>query len=230
MIKTKLEEELKTLRRELWNLYERLYGHPDSSVTYEKAFARVQEEVLRLRVRGRERLPDERKSVTHKFSIAGHEGYLTVGMYPDGRPGEMFIRMAKAGSIVDGLTDAVAIAVSVGLQQGVPVSTFVRKYINSRFDPSGFTTNPQIQIAKSITDYVFRWIGMRFCLDEVPEVVESVGSGMDEVIEKTERSTSVLSVSSVTGDDPICPRCGSLMQRTGICHTCPACGEAGGCG
>lgn len=171
----------------------------------------------------RERLPDERKSITHKFSIAGHEGYITVGMYPDGRPGEMFIRMAKAGSIVDGLTDSLALAVSVGLQQGVPIDTFVRKYINSRFEPSGFTPNPAIPIAHSITDYIFRWVGLKFCPDEVPHPQR-----FEKEIEQEPRPTVPPGV--VCDDAPVCPNCGALMKRTGKCHTCVACGETGGCG
>jgi ribonucleoside-diphosphate reductase alpha chain len=112
------------------------------------------------------RLPDERRSVTHKFSIAGHEGYITVGMYDDLTPGEIFIRMAKAGSVVAGLMDSFALAISLSLQYGVPLQVLVDKYSHSRFEPAGFTTNPQIPIAKSITDYIFRWLGMKFLRGE----------------------------------------------------------------
>jgi ribonucleoside-diphosphate reductase alpha chain len=113
----------------------------------------------------RRKLPDERHGVTHKFSIAGHKGYITVGLYEDGTPGEIFIQMAKAGSVVGGLMDAFALAVSLSLQYGVPLQVLVDKYAHSRFEPSGFTTNPQIPIAKSIMDYIFRWLGAKF-LDE----------------------------------------------------------------
>jgi ribonucleoside-diphosphate reductase alpha chain len=110
----------------------------------------------------RRRLPAERTAITHKFDIAGHEGYLTVGLYPDGQPGEMFVRMAKEGSTVAGLMDSFAISVSVALQYGVPLRDLVNKFAHVRFEPSGFTGNPEIPIAKSIVDYIFRWLGSRF--------------------------------------------------------------------
>jgi ribonucleoside-diphosphate reductase alpha chain len=115
----------------------------------------------------RQRLPPERESITHKFSIAGHEGYITVGMYEDGSPGELFVNMAKAGSVVAGLMDSIALAVSLSLQYGVPLHVMVDKYAHSRFEPSGFTSNPEIPIAKSIIDYIFRWLALKF-LDEDP--------------------------------------------------------------
>jgi ribonucleoside-diphosphate reductase alpha chain len=110
----------------------------------------------------RRRLPAERTAVTHKFDIAGHEGYLTVGLYPDGQPGEMFVRMAKEGSTVAGLMDSFAISVSVAMQYGVPLRDLVNKFAHVRFEPSGFTGNSEIPIAKSIVDYIFRWLGSRF--------------------------------------------------------------------
>jgi ribonucleoside-diphosphate reductase alpha chain len=110
----------------------------------------------------RERLPDTRTSMTHKFDIQGHEGYLTVGFFADGRPGELFITMAKEGSTVGGLMDVVGTLVSMGLQYGVPLDVFVNKFAHSRFEPAGFTKNPDIPIAKSITDYIFRWLGIQF--------------------------------------------------------------------
>jgi ribonucleoside-diphosphate reductase alpha chain len=110
----------------------------------------------------RERLPNTRHSMTHKFDIQGHEGYLTVGFFDDGRPGELFITMAKEGSTVGGLMDVVGTLVSMGLQYGVPLDVFVNKFAHSRFEPAGFTRNPDIPIAKSITDYIFRWMGIEF--------------------------------------------------------------------
>lgn len=110
----------------------------------------------------RERLPATRHSLTHKFDIQGHEGYLTVGFYADGRPGEVFITMAKEGSTIGGLMDVVGTSISIGLQYGVPLEVFVNKFAHSRFEPSGFTKNPDIPIAKSVTDYIFRWLGMEF--------------------------------------------------------------------
>jgi ribonucleoside-diphosphate reductase alpha chain len=123
----------------------------------------------------RRRLPAERTAVTHKFEIAGHEGYLTVGLYPDGQPGEMFIRMAKEGSTVAGLMDSFAISVSVALQYGVPLRDLVNKFAHVRFEPSGFTGNPEIPIAKSIVDYLFRWLGARFLPAHEREALGIIG-------------------------------------------------------
>src|SRR5262249_22180792 len=126
----------------------------------------------------RRRLPDERKALTHKFSIGGHEGYLTVGMYEDGQPGELFCVMAKEGSVVSGLMDSFATAISLSLQYGVPLKVLVDKFSHTPFEPSGFTGNPQIPIAKSITDYIFRWLALKFdkpSLDEgVPDAAEAL--------------------------------------------------------
>ena len=110
----------------------------------------------------RERLPDTRNSVTHKFNVGGHEGYINIGMFDDGRPGELFITMAKEGSTVGGLMDAFGTAISMSLQYGVPLSDLVNKFSHMRFEPMGHTTNPDIRIAKSVIDYIFRWMGIRF--------------------------------------------------------------------
>src|SRR5271154_1377591 len=110
----------------------------------------------------RHRLKDERMSITHKFNIAGHEGYITVGLYPNGQPGEIFIQMAKEGSTVSGLMDSFALAVSIGLQHGVPLKLFCEKLAHTRFEPNGFSSNPDIGYAKSIMDYIFRWLQLRF--------------------------------------------------------------------
>jgi ribonucleoside-diphosphate reductase alpha chain len=110
----------------------------------------------------RRRLPAERTAVTHKFDISGHEGYITVGLYPDGQPGEIFLKMAKEGSTISGLMDTLATSVSLALQYGVPLRDVVNKFAHVRFEPSGFTGNPEIPIAKSLVDYIFRWMGSRF--------------------------------------------------------------------
>jgi ribonucleoside-diphosphate reductase alpha chain len=110
----------------------------------------------------RRRLPDERRAVTHKFQIAGHEGYITVGLYPDGQPGEIFLKMAKEGSTISGLMDTLATMTSISLQYGVPLRDLVNKFSHMRFEPSGFTGNSEIPIAKSTVDYIFRWMGSRF--------------------------------------------------------------------
>ena len=114
----------------------------------------------------RKRLPDERQALTHKFSIANHEGYITVGLYEDGVPGELFITMSKEGSVISGLMDSFATSISVGLQYGVPLKTFVNRFIHTRFEPAGFTHNPNIRIAKSIVDYIFRWLALKFLSPE----------------------------------------------------------------
>ncbi len=110
----------------------------------------------------RERLPDTRNSITHKFSVGGHEGYITVGLYDDGRPGELFITMAKEGSTIGGLMDSFGTAVSMSLQYGVPLDVYVDKFSYTRFEPMGFTPNPDIRMAKSLVDYIFRWLGITF--------------------------------------------------------------------
>jgi ribonucleoside-diphosphate reductase alpha chain len=110
----------------------------------------------------RKRLPDTRQSLTHKFSISGHEGYITVGLFEDGRPGELFITMAKEGSTIGGLMDAFGTSVSMSLQYGVPLEDYVRKFSHMRFEPQGYTKNPDIRIAKSVIDYIFRWLGITF--------------------------------------------------------------------
>jgi len=131
----------------------------------------------------RERLPDTRQSITHKFSVSGHEGYITVGLYPDGRPGELFITMAKEGSTIGGLMDAFGTAVSMSLQYGVPLEDYVRKFSHMRFEPQGYTKHPDIKIAKSLIDYIFRWMGMTFLpgykeasMGVLPEGGERAGS------------------------------------------------------
>jgi len=110
----------------------------------------------------RRHLPDERESITHKFSIAGHEGYVTVGMFEDRTPGELFITMSKEGSTISGLMDSLATSVSIALQYGVPLKVLVDKFSHARYEPSGFTNNPDIPIAKSVSDYIFRWLGKKF--------------------------------------------------------------------
>jgi ribonucleoside-diphosphate reductase alpha chain len=117
-------------------------------------------------------LADERQSITHKFSVDGHEGYVTVGVYEDGKPGEIFITMAKSGSVVSGLMDSFATSISIALQYGVPLQALVKKFVHSRFEPSGRTNNPQIPMAKSVMDYLFRWLALKF----IPEIADEVNS------------------------------------------------------
>src|SRR5437879_9448917 len=110
----------------------------------------------------RHKLKEERMSITHKFNIGGHEGYIIVGLHPNGEPGEIFIKMAKEGSTVSGLMDSFALAVSISLQHGVPLKLFCEKFAHTRFEPSGWSNNPDIEFAKSIMDYIFRWLHLRF--------------------------------------------------------------------
>jgi ribonucleoside-diphosphate reductase alpha chain len=126
----------------------------------------------------RRRLPDERRAVTHKFQVAGHEGYITVGLYPDGQPGEIFLKMAKEGSTVSGLMDTLATMTSIALQYGVPLRDLVSKFAHVRFEPSGFTGNPEVPIAKSIVDYIFRWMGSRFLAKDDRDALGILGGAV----------------------------------------------------
>lgn len=174
------------------------------------------EEVSELSTPVRVKLPTDRKSLTHRFSIAGHEGYLTVGMYEDGTAGEVFLRMAKAGSVIAGFADGFALMTSLALQYGVPIEVISKKFAFTRFEPSGFTENPDIPIAKSILDYVARWLSQHYVeIDKHEEVSH---------LPKFEDSLSATSESSSA-----CEKCGGLMARTGTCYTCLNCGASGGC-
>ncbi len=174
----------------------------------------------------RRKLPDERRAVTHKFSIGGHEGYITVGMYDDGAPGEIFITMAKEGSTISGLMDAFATAISFNLQYGVPVKFLVDKFAHVRFEPSGWTGNQQIPYAKSIMDYIFRWLGARFL---GPEYAVSE-AGDPPILRATETSPQQeLPFAPMTSDAPLCAECGSIMTRNGSCYKCGNCGGTSGC-
>ena len=173
----------------------------------------------------RRKLPDERKSITHKFSVAGHEGYIIVGMYQEGTPGEIFIKMAKEGSTLSGFMDGVAVSISIGLQYGVPLRILVDKLTNTRFEPSGFTENPSIRYASSILDYLARWLGGKFISRDYLKTRAAVG--------EHEVSQPAMPVSSLDardresshrgngnaegGDAPSCPTCGMLMVPNGSC-------------
>lgn len=178
----------------------------------------------------RRRLPDERHSLTHHFAIAGQEGYVTIGMYEDGMPGEMFIRMAKEGSTVSGLMDSLATAVSLALQYGVPLQVLCEKFSHTRFEPSGWSGNPKIGYAKSLMDYLFRWLELRFLKGE-QGILFDLRPGV-----RASRETSIpgnvteaLSEIVGLGDAPACKFCGSLMVRNGSCYRCLECGSTSGC-
>jgi ribonucleoside-diphosphate reductase alpha chain len=174
----------------------------------------------------RHKLPDERASITHKFSIGGHEGYITVGMYEDGTPGEVFISMAKEGSTISGLMDTLATSISYGLQYGVPLKFFVDKFSHVRFEPSGWTGNTQVPYAKSIIDYIFRWLGARFLgITEASEAGEALKLRPTEV----QPQQALPFEANVVSDAPMCSECGSMMTRNGSCYKCENCGGTSGC-
>jgi ribonucleoside-diphosphate reductase alpha chain len=217
--------------------------------------AHVEEENLNAPPRAhRNKLQEERASITHKFSIGGHEGYITVGLYPNGEPGELFITMAKEGSTVSGLMDSFALAVSIALQHGVPLKLFCEKFAHTRFEPSGWTNNPDIGFAKSIMDYIFRWLQLRFLTGQQGMLFENLrlrtpgaGSQSEAVGEASsspvsdQRSEargptpgSVHAADALAGlidlgDAPTCSFCGSIMTRNGSCYRCGSCGGTSGC-
>ena len=219
--------------------------------------ARLQEletEVARLRSDSgkplRRRLSDTRSAVTHKFDIAGHEGYLTIGLFDDGHPGEMFITMAKEGSTIGGLMDSIGTLTSLALQYGVPLEALVRKFAHQRFEPSGFTKNPDIRNASSITDYVFRWMAFQFipgsresvtvartqpelALSEETDLLEATktpgAGGHGQAAPRGHYKSALTSSFQNQGDAPTCPTCGHVAVRNGACYKCLNCGESLGC-
>ncbi len=210
----------------------------------ETAGADLQAEVAARAAAGieRRRLPDERHAITHKFSINGHEGFLTVGLYEDGQPGEIFLLMAKEGSTISGLMDSFAQAVSVALQYGVPLQILVDKFTHSRFEPSGFTKNPEIPMAKSVMDYIFRWLASKFLSPEAQEVAGVIqrseprpepASPAEAESEGEESGGKGGHLAPVTfllqQDAPSCHDCGSIMVRNGSCYKCMNCGSTSGC-
>jgi ribonucleoside-diphosphate reductase alpha chain len=196
----------------------------------------------------RRKLPDERASITHKFDIAGHEGYITVGLYEDGTPGEIFLVMAKEGSTISGFADAFAQAISYALQYGVPLQDLVDKFSHVRFEPSGMTKNPDVRFAKSIVDYIFRWMAAKFLS---PEAQFRAGVNNREEVTTPEqlpldvaatakpsapvaqpvRAASAASFAAIQNqeDAPPCSTCGAIMVRSGACYKCTNCGTTSGC-
>jgi ribonucleoside-diphosphate reductase alpha chain len=182
----------------------------------------------------RRRLPEERAALTHKFSVSGHEGYLTVGLFEDGTPGELFCTMAKEGSTISGLMDVFATAISLALQYGVPLRVLVEKFAHTRFEPSGFTKNQEIPMASSVCDYIFRWLGLKFLkTTERPEwlkanVVEPATSTTPKVTVSTDKN-EVKASYEMQQDAPPCQYCGNIMTRNGACYRCMNCGSTSGC-
>lgn len=185
----------------------------------------------------RRKLPDERRSVTHKFSIGGHEGYIIVGMYEEGTPGEIFIKMAKEGSTLSGFMDGFALSISIGLQYGVPLKALVDKLTNTRFEPSGFTENPTIRYSSSVLDYIARWLGGKFLSSEYlkPRAASSDEDMIRPAINpqgvNTANRKAIQSSNGggTTGDAPSCSTCGMLMVPNGSCCKCVNCGSTSGC-
>jgi ribonucleoside-diphosphate reductase alpha chain len=203
----------------------------------------------------RHKLQEERASVTHKFKVGDHEGYITVGLYPNGRPGELFIKMAKEGSTVSGLMDSFALAVSIALQHGVQLELLCEKFAHTRFEPSGWSGNPEIGYAKSIMDYIFRWLQLRFLTGQQqllfenlrprtspePRALSPEASGTSTQESLATRDSELRTgsgsihaadaLSSIVdfGDAPICSFCGSIMTRNGSCYRCMSCGSTSGC-
>ncbi len=183
----------------------------------------------------RRKLPDERQALTHKFSINGNKGYLTVGLFEDGMPGELFIVMAKEGSTISGLMDSFATAISIALQYGVPLQTLINKFTHTRFEPSGFTNNPEIPMAKSIMDYIFRWMASKFlsrARQEAAGVVlrEPTAEATLEVETATNGGSAHDKVTFLYQQDaPSCHDCGAIMVRNGSCYKCIECGSTSGC-
>ena len=182
----------------------------------------------------RHRLPDERVGLTHHFSIAGHEGYLTVGLYPNGQPGEIFIRMAKEGSTIAGLMECFGTVVSISLQHGVPLKVLCDKLSHTRFEPSGWTGNEELGYAKSIMDYLFRWMGLRFLSGkQLPLFTQKMAVGERQGSQEASQASVNISQyhpdSYEVGDAPLCVTCGSLMVRNGSCHKCGNRGGTSGC-
>jgi len=190
-----------------------------------KEAANVVEKVVYRPVR--RKLEDDRASVTHKFSIAGHEGYVTVGLYPDGTPGEVFIRMAKEGSTIAGIMDSFATSISYCLQYGVPLKFLVAKFGLVRCEPMGWTGNPQIPFAKSIPDYIFRWMGLKFLGPEYAENEAGAPPAL-RVTEDTQQEKLPFQA-AVASDAPLCAECGGMMTRNGSCYKCENCGGTSGC-
>jgi ribonucleoside-diphosphate reductase alpha chain len=196
----------------------------------------------------RHKLPDERKAITHKFDIAGHEGYITVGLYENGQPGEIFLVMAKEGSTISGFGDAFAQAISYALQYGVPLQVLVDKFSHVRFEPSGMTRNPEVRFAKSIVDYVFRWLATKFLSPEAQFHAGVNGRELEENAQQlpltaapgtggapgsaaaAERApASPFSTIQNQEDAPPCSTCGAIMIRSGACYKCINCGNTSGC-
>jgi ribonucleoside-diphosphate reductase alpha chain len=188
----------------------------------------------------REKMPVERASVTHKFSVGGHEGYITVGMYADGRPGEIFIKMSKEGSTLSGVMDGLALTISLGLQYGVPLKVYVDKLVNTRFEPSGISANPNIRFVSSVLDYIARWLGGRFISPDYLKLnngehaapvapVQPLPTMADAMMTSLQGGMASPKPRDAHEGAPTCSECGMLMVPNGACYKCENCGSTSGC-
>jgi ribonucleoside-diphosphate reductase alpha chain len=194
----------------------------------------------------RRRLPADCRSIRHKFDVAGHEGYIHIGFFDDGAPGEIFIKMAKEGSTISGLMDTIATLTSIAMQYGVPLDALVNKFTHVRFEPSGFTKNPEIPVAKSLTDYIFRFLGTRFGGESgaatAAAAVAAEAVVANRAAQGRQAAASRPKLELVDGgygkqadlilsqsDAPTCSDCGSIMIRNGACYKCNNCGSTSGC-
>lgn len=173
----------------------------------------------------RHRLPDERTAVIHHFSVGGHEGYLIVGLYENGQPGEIFIRMAKVGSTIAGLMDSFGIAVSLALQFRVSLKVLCDKFSHTRFEPSGWTTVKEIGYAKSLMDYIFRWLALRFLPASSPPPTGARGIN----VAPAPVFLSEVALGQGESEAPACKECGAIVSRNGSCYRCLDCGWTSGC-
>jgi len=228
----------------------------DAAVEVERAAEELKAEVARLEAMIhqpiRKKLGRTRNSKTLSFRVADCHGYVTVGEYDDGRPGEIFLKVAKQGSTLAGIMDAFAISVSHGLQYGVPLRAFVEMYTNMRFEPAGMTDDPDIRFASSLVDYIFRRLAVEYLpLDErselgiltieertqptlpgVEEAATPTSSGSEIVPDPappTVTAEPVLPLEPAAKDAPYCYACGNVMQRAGSCYVCSSCGTTSGC-
>lgn len=196
----------------------------------------------------RRKLPETRNAINHKFSVGGHEGYFTIGLFDDGTPGELFITMSKEGSTVAGLMDTIGTLTSMAIQYGVPLETLVKKFAFTRFEPSGYTTSTEVRRASSVIDYIFRWIGYKYVPGYVTGKPVDTQDNHVQIVHATEQPkngnhqgdlvipapikarTGVLTSAFVNQSDaPSCSHCGSITVRNGACYKCNNCGESMGC-
>jgi ribonucleoside-diphosphate reductase alpha chain len=248
----KVAQPLSTVKKEAEKA-----GADDVAEAAQQIVERIVEKVITIKEPVREKLPRNRTSRTFEFRVADCKGFVTVGEYADGRPGELFMRVSKQGSTLAGIIDAFAISVSYGLQYGVPLRSYVETFTNMRFEPAGMTDDPEVRFASSVIDYIFRRLAVDYLSYEeraelniltVEERTQPTLPGVEESIVETRQGSeipsdppsieSVLSlldteprieVATTHSDAPYCMQCGVQMQRAGSCHACPSCGSTSGC-